>query len=385
MRALNLLFSPSSKTQPIGMINLDWLGFSVTLLENAKERDAHAWIFHEPDGYRLVELQGTNIYKRRLILYSSDGSKMLTILCEPHSRIINRNAALIEVANEWLYYGFSWVMMCLYDIHPCTFLCLSRLDLACDFPISENQRKLICDLSTNSAYVAGKRDGSAFYSYTSEDSGIERTPRCLSWGSKCSNIKWKVYNKSAEIYEPTKDGKLECHKPYIANEWRRVDWDTQKIWRCEVSITPAGKFQHYGRRLGWNAVINGFEMTDLFVSLYMTRFVIRINQGHRDKSNDKRVHLLEDMGQVERVTQWINPHPDELCVSEYTDCLNVAMFQLTKPEVLTNVNMRQLWIDTATKCVELGRLQMYFFDKYKYNYLNISERNSVEVLFSPSS
>ena len=385
MKATNLLLSPTSKTQPVGIINVDWLAFSVTLLENSKERDAHEWQFHQPAEYRLIELQGTNIYRRRLILYNKHGNKILTLLCEPHSRVIDRTAALVEVANEWLYYGFSWVMDCVYDLHPCTFLCLSRLDVCCDFPFTDQRRKLVMALAANECYVAGKRDGSAFFSYTSEDTGVERIPRCLSWGSKKSNIKWKVYNKSAEIYEITADGSTTCHKPYISDEWARAGWNVHNMWRCEVSISPAAKFQHFGQRLSWKHAINGFAMSDLFVSLYMTRFQCRQNQGHRDKSNDKRVHLLEDFGSVARVEQWKNPNPKGLAVVEYADCLNAAMLQLSKNEVLVNEEMRRVWINTAIDCVRLGKLESYFYDKYKCRPSDIENVYKCEMLLSQSS
>lgn len=376
MKSINYLLSAKSSSPPIGIVNVDWLAFSVHLLETAKERDAHAWLFDVPPGYSLVELPGTNIYRRRLIFYSRDGRKILTILCEPYSRIIDRSAALVEVANEFLYTGFAWIMDLLYDIHPCTFLCLSRLDVCCDFQASQRQLCLISDLSTNKAYVAGKRDGSAFFSFSSEDTGIERVPRCLSWGSKNSNIKWKVYNKSLEIFEFDATGGRVCNKPYIVNEWHHAGWDDTAVWRCEVSISPAAKFEFYGKRLGWSLCINGFDITDLFVSLYMTRFVCRLNQGHKDKTNDTRVHLLADLGQVQRVSRYLNPEPQELPVVEYASALNAAMLQLSKPEVLVNDTMRALWEDTAMRCVEIGHLEGYFLDKYKYPPTKIKEVNN---------
>lgn len=374
MKAINYLLSTESSENPLGIINCDWLAFSVRLMETSKERDNHAFTFRQPKGYRLIEYTGTNIYRRRLILYHSSGRKVLTLLCEPHSRVIDRLAMLVEVANEYLYTGYAFMLGLVNEIHPCLFLCLSRFDLCCDFVATSDRLRLIRQLSTNEAYVQGKKDGSSFHNYTSEDTGIERTNRQQSWGSKHSNIKWKVYNKSLEIFEIDKQGHRTCDKPYIAAEWQRAGWDVLKVWRIEVSISPAAKFQFYGKRLNWNLAINGFEITDLFVSLYMTRFVVRLNQGHRDKSNDKRVHLLADLGEVQRVTQYINPTPKDLPVVEYAASLNAAMLQLSKPEVIINEDMRQLWIDTTVKCVKIGHLEQYFYDKYKYSVTEISTK-----------
>lgn len=379
MKSINYLLSASSSKNPLGIINVDWLAFSVRLCETSTERDNHAFSFHSPTGYRLVEFAGTNIYKRRIILYHESGRKVLTMLCEPHSRVIDRLAMLVEVANEYLYTGFAQMLDLINEVHPCTFLCLSRFDICCDFVATPDRLQLIKQLSENQAYVQGKRDGVSFHAYTAEITGIERVNRQQSWGSKNSNIKWKVYNKSLEIFEVGKNGERTCNKPYIADEWRRAGWDVLNVWRIEVSLSPAAKFQFYGKRLSWKIAINGFDVTDLFVSLYMTRFVVRLNQGHRDKSNDKRVHLLADLGQVQRVTQYVNPNPSELPIVEYAASLNAAMLQLSKYEVLINETMRELWIDTAVKCVKIGHLERYFFDKYKYPITDV-KRKVLETL-----
>lgn len=374
MKSINYLLSASSSKNPLGIVNVDWLAFSVRLCETSTERDKHAFSFRSPEGYRLVEFTGTNIYKRRIILYHESGRKVLTMLCEPHSRVIDRLAMLVEVANEYLYTGFAQMLDLINEVHPCTFLCLSRFDVCCDFVATPERMQLIKQLSENQAYVQGKRDGVSFHAYTAEITGIERVNRQQSWGSKNSNIKWKVYNKSLEIFDVGKNGERTCNKPYIADEWRRAGWDVLNVWRIEVSLSPAAKFQFNGKRLSWKIAINGFDVTDLFVSLYMTRFVVRLNQGHRDKTNDKRVHLLADLGQVQRVTQYVNPNPSELPIVEYAASLNAAMLQLSKNEVIINEKMRELWIDTAVKCVKIGHLERYFLDKYKYPITDVNRK-----------
>lgn len=388
---MNLLCAPSYKPSggaggeppaTLAIVNVDWLSFSVKLIESFEEKDKHEFVFNSlPSSYKVVELTGTNIYARRLIVYNRSGAKMLTLLCKPYSRAIPYDSALVEVANEWLYNGFSWVMDMLTELHPCYFLCLSRLDICADFPVNPQRMALIRKLAANRAYVQGKRDGSAFFSYSMERSGCERVPRCLSWGSKNSNIKWKVYNKSNEIFEfDSKGGKI-CHKPYIVNQWETQRWDVSQVWRCEVSICPMYKFQFHDRRLGWNDVLNGFTMEDLFVSLYMSRFVVRLNQGHSDRSNDTRIHLLADFGQTDRLRQWVNPNPEQPEVVEYAACLNSAMRQIEKPEVQVNPAMLELWKNTALECVRLGHLEKYFLNLYGVPV----EKYDFHLLCAPSS
>lgn len=376
---MKLPFSSSFKpmetpTPRVGVLNVDWLSFSVRLLETSAERDAHHFIFRPLSDVQVFEFPGTNVYRRRFMLFDHDGRKLLTLLCEPISRVINRLSALVEVANEWLYLGFHWVFNLLNDFHPCEFLCMSRLDICCDFELSDPQRKLILDLSTNQAYVQGKREGAAFFTFSAERVGVERVPKQLSWGSKNSNIKWKVYNKTLEIFEPNKNGGLLCLKPYIVSQWEDAKFDVMNVWRVEVSICPAYKFEWHGQRITFHDVLNTYLPMDLFIGLYSTRFVIRANQGHADRSNDRRLHLLGDFGQTDRLRQYVNPDPRDLPVIEYAACLNAAMLQLNKPEVQANERMLNTWLDAVNNTITHGRLQGYFQKAYGYDYKHIKEK-----------
>lgn len=375
---MKLPFLPSCKPNTAApcaaVFNIDWLAFSVRLFETSAERDAHHFIFGEVPGCSVFELSGTNIYKRRLIVYDNDGRKMLTLLCEPHSRSINRLSALVQVANEWLYLGYSWLEDLLQYLHPCIFLCMSRLDLCADFQITDYQRDLIHKLSTNAAYVQGKRDGSAFFSYSMEETGVERTPRCISWGSKCSNIKWKVYHKSQEIFEPTKDGGFICSKPYIVTQWEDLHFDIMNVWRIEVSVNPMYKFEWHGKRVSLHDVQHTMLPMDLFCGLYQTRFVTRINEHHRDRSNDTRVHLLGDFGQTDRLRQYVNPDPQSLPVVEFAPLINSAVLHLSKPEVQANPTMFDTWVKVATDTCHTGHLESYFFKAYGYKIEDLAEK-----------
>lgn len=359
---MNILRDTTGAT--LGLVNCDWLSFSVTLCETTSERDRHEWVFHDaPPGYRLVEFDGTNIYKRRLICYSEDGEKIFTLLCQPHSRAIPRESALVQIANKWLYLGHWHIFDLINEVHPCYWRCCSRLDVCCDFVGTPERISLIKDLDTNRAYVQGKGEGGGFVKYQREIR-VERIPKELTWGSKNSNIRWKVYNKSGEIFEFDSEGHRICHKPYIADQWHAVEFDDRNVWRIEVSINPMHKFEYHGRRTSWKDTWNGLYLEDLFVSMYMNRFIVRRNEGHKDRSNDRRVHLLADLGQCDRLTQWKNPNPKNTEVVEYASCLNAAMAQLQKPEVAINPQMFDVWKHTAVQCVRLGRLESYFLNAY---------------------
>lgn len=343
------------------MINLDWLSFSVKLHETEEEKYEHKFTFNTPPRCKMVEYGGTNIYGRRLIYFSEQGEKILTVLCEPLSKIIDRESCLIEVANRWLYSSLHWLWDFVQKIHSCCFQCLSRIDVCYDFENREEQQRIIDGLSDNSIYIAGKKEGSQFYDYYDRD-GVARKARCLSWGSKHSNLKWKLYNKTLEIHDTDVKGMKYCNKPYIKDLWEKCGYDTNIMWRLEVSITSASKFKFLDDTMKLGDVTKGDYISKLFESLYMTRFVQRRNQGHKDRTNDKREYLLPKGTFIERLE--IKEPLTERQIVEYASCLRSAMTQLDRDEVKVNPQMLELWKTTAINCVYIGRLEGYLYRTY---------------------
>lgn len=61
-----------------------------------------------------------------------------------------------------------------------------------------------------------------------------------------------------------------CHKPYIVDEWRESGFDVDKVWRLEVSITPAEKYLFHDKHISYGNITNQFYIDDFFISLYQT-------------------------------------------------------------------------------------------------------------------
>lgn len=363
------------------LVSLDWLAFSVLLVPSPNEKDAHQFTLNDITslGFKVIEYVGTNIYSRRAIVFADDGQKLLTLLFQPHSRIINYQSCLVEVANPLLYSrylqfdgkwygGLLWVPELLQALHPYTFQCLSRIDIAADFPLTAKRADMVRRLTADEVYVQRYRDGVSFHSFEAiKGAKVCRVPRQLSWGSKHSNIKWKLYNKSLEVFEYEKDGDKivrQCNKQYIVDKWLECDWDVNNVWRLEVSICPMEKYKFHGRTLRFHDLANWFTISDLFTCLYQTKFVCRLNEGHEDRSNDHRVYLLDNLGSTDRLQ--IRESASEVLVGEYVNGLRSAMAQLQKPEVIVNNKMRKLWIQTAMQVTHVGNLQAYFNNTYGY-------------------
>lgn len=242
------------------------------------------------------EYSATNVWGKRRILYTEDGDKVLTLLSEPRSSVIRKDAALLEIENEWLYHGggIPMVMDTLQKCVPYEVLGFSRLDLAADFCPDEEGRAVIEGLASGDYYVAGKRNGSGFWS-TNNNSRLapmwnnRRIPHCQSWGHKTSAIKWKLYYKTKELADAG-GGKF-MDKPYIVDMWRCAGMDIPNVWRLEVSIKHGNAFMFDGMVLDLETI--AYNRAHVFKSLMSSRFQIHKNEGHKDKTNDTKVQLLD--------------------------------------------------------------------------------------------
>lgn len=270
--------------QPI-LLNNDWLAESITL--SGEERKP-------PKGYKWVEYDGTNVWLRRRCLFNEYGDKVFTLLDKPKSSIIRPDAGLLEIANEWLYHGIGvrGVEKLLRYCVEYKCIGLSRVDLAMDFEPNVVQQGIIMGLSQGKMYVSGKRSGSGFWS-TNNDEWVpecwrgKAIPHCQSWGHKTTSVKWKLYYKSKELRDA---GGGWFEKPYIVDQWREAKLDINNVWRLEVSIHNANQLLFDGVPVSRDVWYK--NTVALAQSLYTQRFMVRENNGHRDKTNDKVVLFL---------------------------------------------------------------------------------------------
>lgn len=345
------------------VVNCDWFSFSVLLCLTPNELLTGATLSC-PDDLSLFEVKGTNLYQRRVLVFDRSGNKFLTLLLKPFSTILKPNSMLVEVANSWLYHDFTYVLTTLSKIHEFSFQSLSRFDVACDFNPNVSQWRVIDGLQDSSMYVAGKREGAMFYDYIlpAEGGRQQRVARCLSWGSKSSNIKWKLYNKSLEITEVDTNGRAWCVKPWIRSAWEIAGLDVDNVWRLEVSVMSASNYNWRGEHLD-------FSMSDIskivpfYWDMVATRFVIRANQGHKCRKWDEVVPFLERPSADSYRLRRREGGGEVLCADQAVT-LRAAMTQLERPEVQASPRMFSIWLNTADAVIEAGRLQGYFLRTY---------------------
>ena len=351
------------------LINRDWLSFSV-LLAMPEEEIASGAYLRCPDGYTMLELSGTNIYRRRVEVRNVFGDKVLTLLLAPYSKVIDPRSMFVEVANRWLYAdSLEWVFPLLEQIHLFSFQSLSRVDICGDFCPSVSQWEVIRRLTENSAYVTGKREGSIFCDYVIPEGGghTDRVPKCISWGAKNSNIRWKLYNKTKELTEEykNKDGKV-CiwwDKTYIRDQWQSAGLDIKNVWRLEFSILGAAKYSWRDGKLSWDTVLSWKSCVDLFSDMVSTRFVVRENQGHKSRKWDTVMDFLPVTdGDHHRLRQRLVGKDQHY--TDHAATLRGAIKQLERPEVLCYPAMRSVWLDVVRDVVRVGHLESFFLRQY---------------------
>lgn len=265
---------------------VDWVGLSLRLYSEVRDIPNHVW----------REYSATNVWACRRILYNEYGDKVVTLLSKPRSSVIDSRAALLEIENEWLYHGGGArvIIDMLSAVMQFEILGFSRLDLAADFCPDAKQSNIIRGLADGRYYVSGKRNGSGFWSTNNCDwlapqwNGV-RIPHCQSWGHKTSAIKWKLYYKTKELADA--GGGRFLDKPYIVDQWRMAGFDIRNVWRLEVSLKHGNAFLFDGMRIDLDCVYN--SRADVFRTLLDSRFQIRKNEGHKDRSNDTQVFLLD--------------------------------------------------------------------------------------------
>lgn len=343
------------------LINLDWLSFSVILAYTEEERIFQHANLYQPNGIRLVECDsGTPQYRRRVLVITEKGDKLLTLLLEPYAKIIHPQSMFIEVANSNLYddCGVDWLLDLIETIHPYSFQSLSRIDIAADFRPTIDQYDIIKQLADGTAYVQGKGDGAMFHRFRRPTGRVEREPKQIGWGSKHSAIKWKLYNKSLEITETDTAGRVWCTKPYIPEAWRAAGIpEDGDVWRLEMSLTGASSYEWRGDKIGWD-ITDRTKFESIYWDMLRTRFTIRANEGHACRKNDTPLHLLSIPERTSRIRKRIGD--GDPLHTEYAATLRAVIKELERPEVYANPAMRDVWLSTARSTVSLGHLDGYF-------------------------
>lgn len=263
------------------LVSCDWYAASLMLHTTITQEDD----FRLPSGYHVQLMGNTAVWANRYYILDEMGNKLATFLCNPRSPKIDARRAMLEVANQCLYVTtFVDILDMLLCSVPCHVTGMNRVDLCGDFEMTTERWAIIRDLEIGHAYLKGLRRGVIWWSADNE----RRTPHQLSWGGKESTFHWKVYNKYKELHE---GGSPLASKPYIEEMWRMGGLTPERVWRLEVSITSTNGLEDvFGHKIDY---IDWWEKRDkLYTKIYGDKFVIRANEGHKDRRNDPVMQFL---------------------------------------------------------------------------------------------
>ena len=330
---------------------IDWLGLSVRVTDEPRPIPGYAW----------KEYTATNVWGKRRVLWTENGDRVCTLLSEPRSTILDAHAGLLEVDNEWLYHGGGTEAIMQTVLRSVFFEVtgISRLDLCVDFVPNESQKDIIMGLSEGRYYVQGKRSGSGFWStntceHLNPDWIGKKIPHSQSWGHKTSDIKWKLYYKTRELWEA--GGWKLPHKPYIIDQWREHGMDESNVWRLEVSCKHLNNLQLYGEVIDLE-VLRHFR-GQLMVNFYNGRFTVRKSEGHIDRTNDTVVPFLP----MPEMPRNINITPSKRLAEHHgrITLLRHLIQSLDDEQVFLDEESRMGVFEHIYKLVQRDHLENYF-------------------------
>lgn len=334
-------------------LSLDWLALTLRL---------YSPVVGCPNGHSWAHYSPTNVWNSRWCLFNEYGEKVFTLLFQPRSEgFLKPDAALLEVANEWLYHGIgvSGVLGLLSQCVQYEIKGVSRVDLAADFTPDAERMNIIRQLGTGECYVVGKQNrvpwiGRITDKWYPNPWRVGEVPFSQSWGHKTTSVKWKLYYKSKELRDAAKGCGFD--KPYIVDLWREAGLDERNAWRLEVSIRSASQFDFMGNKLTFNDVMH--KTNALYLSLYNERFQVRRNEGHKDRSNDTPVSLLDVPSVNARFRQHVNG-----TIAEHNGSLTLLRHLVTDvntESVMMNEPVRESVFETVEAIIKRDGLEKYF-------------------------
>ena len=344
-------------------LNCDWLQYSVYLDSINPKMEC-------PAGYRVELCQGNNIYKNRALVFDKNGRKVLTFLWDPYSSILDKHVMTVQVANECLYSNNILNSLSLTKaITKCYFNSIGRFDLCCDFLMSTKRLEIIKHLVSGHYYVERKNEGSNFWHSAKKDDFIKNQCHCISFGSKHSEIKVKIYNKSRELGLPSAE---QPDKPWIIKQWDEIGLDKLSVWRLEFSLTSNGQLRWQEQPINLEQIANPSWIMRVFFDLYASRFVVRVNQGKRKghKNEDKRIFLLDLPTDGEKLI-WQQNQSESSQSLPAISLLRSLMRNLENEALLADKKLTETYCMTIIDVVNAHGLADYFersFGKNPYQF-----------------
>lgn len=272
-------------------INVDWLQVFC-----ADTNNGNLDVLYNPKGlyeFKLLPYQSRH-FKELWEVLTPDGDHYATIQRLPHSSIISKDAAIIQLQNRFLYRNNMAKDFSIFlDNYGFKYKSISRLDICFDSNKLYNglrHRSIIKGLMIGN-YLKNNQSKVKWHFDAIANVGNPMECNSCSFGSLSSSVSTKMYNKTKELSE-VKD------KPYIRDTWRANGLsDKEDVWRIEIAIKADAKNMLHtstGELVKINLYDHLFkeQIVDVFISYAKKYFAFKVNDGTKNKTRMKDLQLF---------------------------------------------------------------------------------------------
>ena len=223
------------------LVSVDWLEL-FTHATDEKMKNGEETIVKGKYTLKL-EGEGTSFFAFRYIV-KYQKIQVATLLVKPRARFIHKRTALLKLSNRVLY-SQEWAAMASDLVHELGLIYkgITRIDLCCDmkrFAGGRRVHKFIKDYVMKAYGEDGyihRKGSNEFSCHGSKDKGGLSKINYIAFGTRNSDVRAYIYNKSKELRESAHE------KPWIKEFWADnglMEDEKNDVWRCEISIKAKG-------------------------------------------------------------------------------------------------------------------------------------------------
>lgn len=203
--------------------NCDWLQLHLYLSADIED--------YKNDRFLIKRTGQSKVFKDIFIISNLAGYPVATWATNANDCIMEKGHGVLKFDNKQLYINadLKKYVTNFLEHFKFKFIGITRLDICFDFHEFENFRapeNFIKDFLFNRIL---KKQNTKFLAGGTHDK--ESYCESISFGSKQSNVYYKLYNKSREML-------AKVHKPHIINSWNKtlLDHENKDVWRLEFTL-----------------------------------------------------------------------------------------------------------------------------------------------------
>lgn len=275
-------------------LSIDWLAFYCTSESGLICEHVDRWTYKHAT-------HGTRQFKQ-LVYVQMDGEEFAEVQQEPCSNILKKGSIIVKFCNRFLYSRGLWYLVDKFmESHQLQVQNISRIDICADFNTFANGLQPISLISRflSSEYRhIGRGIGASYFNHFAKRDGKYSKSYLnytgLSFGSKKSDCKAYLYNKSFELLT-VKD------KPHIRQLWRESGLTcdgSRDVWRLEISISSKGmrfKDKTTGEKytISRDKVGENCELSRIYFAFVKSLFSFVVNRPNiTNISREPRIELF---------------------------------------------------------------------------------------------